>query len=246
LRRSPTNWPPEAWNPPLTVLAAFGALLLAYAPGIAYLALGVKLGAFSAERLPPNQFLIAQVICYLPLAAYLMIVIPSLAHVRLPELGFRTPGRREIEGGIIGAGLMWLVVGVSGGLIAGLTHRHDTEAAVALLQQMKSPAEKLVFTAVAVVLAPMVEELGFRVFIFNAFTRYVDVWPAALLSGLIFGSVHALGSPGQIWTIGIPLALGGVVLAYVYASNRCYWSNVITHGAFNAISVIAIFFFHAS
>ncbi|MGP6157820.1 MAG: lysostaphin resistance A-like protein [Vulcanimicrobiaceae bacterium] len=245
-RLSPTNWPPDAWNVPLTVAAALGALVLAYAPGILYLAVGIRLGAFTVAHLPPTQFLVAQVVCYLPLAIYLLLVTPALAHVPLAELGFRSPGRHEIEGGLVGAGMMWLVVGISGTLVAALTHRHDTEAAVALLQQMKTPGQKLVFAAVAVVFAPMVEELGFRVFIFNAFTRYVEVWWAAALSGVVFGLVHALGSPDQIATVGLPLALGGVVLAYVYASNRCYWSNVITHGTFNAISVIAIFFFHAS
>jgi membrane protease YdiL (CAAX protease family) len=141
---------------------------------------------------------------------------------------------------------MWLIVDSCGALIATLTHLHDTEAAVALLQHMTTPLQKLLFAAIAVVLAPMVEELGFRVFLFNAFTRYVDVWPAAVLSGLLFGLVHALGSASQILTVGIPLALGGVVLAYVYASNRCYWSNVITHATFNAISVVAVFFFKAA
>jgi hypothetical protein len=245
-RLSPTNWPPDAWNLPLTVLAAFGALFLAYAPGIFYLGIGISRGDFSPAHVPPTQFLVAQVTCYLPLAAYLLFTIPALARVPLANLGFRAPGRREIQGGLAGAVVMWLIVALASALVAGLTHRHDTEAAVALLQQMKTPAEKFVFAAVAVVLAPMVEELGFRTFIFNAFTRYVDVWPAAFLSGLAFGLVHALGDPQQLLTIGIPLALGGVVLAYVYAANRCYWSNVITHATFNAISVVAIFVFHAS
>ncbi len=245
-RLSPTNWPPNAWNPSLTLLAAFGALVFASAPGFAYLWFGVKLGFFTATRPSPTQLLAAQVVSYLPLAAYLLVVLPALARVSLAKLGLRRPSWRELESGVLGAGAMWLVVGVSGTLLAALTHRHDTETAVALLQQMKTPAEKLMFAAVAVILAPMVEELGFRVFIFNAFTRYVGMWPAAIFSGLVFGLVHALGNPAQIPTVAIPLALGGVVLAYVYASNRCYWSNVITHGVFNAISVIAIFSFHAT
>ncbi|MFY9780341.1 MAG: type II CAAX endopeptidase family protein [Candidatus Baltobacteraceae bacterium] len=245
-RLSPTNWPPDAWNPPVTALAACGALFLAYAPGIVYLGAGIRRGAYTAGHVPPMQFLIAQAVCYVPLALYLLLAIPALARVPLAKLGFRAPARREILGGLGGAAVMWLIVAVSSALLAGLTHRHDTEPAVALLQQMKTPLQKVVFAAVAVVLAPMVEELGFRVFIFNAFTRYVDMWPAALLSGLAFGLVHALGNPGQIPTVAIPLGLGGVVLAYVYAANRCYWSSVITHGTFNAVSVIAIFFFHAT
>jgi membrane protease YdiL (CAAX protease family) len=45
-------------------------------------------------------------------------------------------------------------------------------------------------------------------------------------------------------TVAIPLMLGGVVLAAVYRYSRCYWSNVITHGLFNSISLVAVFGFH--
>ncbi len=244
-RLSPTNWPPDAWNISLTILALFGAFFFAVAPGVAYLSFLVALHRFDPAHPAPDQFLIAQIVSYLPLGAYLLVVIPALSRRSLAALGFRRPGPRDIAIGLGGAVVMWLAVGVAGSLLADLTHRHDTEAAVALLQQMKTPLEKLVFASVAVVLAPMIEELGFRLFIFNALTRYVSVWPAAILSGLVFGLIHSTG-PAQFATVGIPLACGGVVLAYVYAKTRCYWSNVLTHALFNTVSVIAIFYFHAT
>ncbi len=82
-------------------------------------------------------------------------------------------------------------------------------------------------------------------FVFGALTRYFPIWLSALLSGLLFGVAH-YGGKGQFITVSIPLALGGVVLAYVYATSRCYWSNVITHATFNTINVVALVFFHAN
>jgi hypothetical protein len=127
--------------------------------------------------------------------------------------------------------------------ISALTHIHDTEAAVALLAQMKTPFEKLLFVAVAAILAPIIEELAFRAFLFNAFSRYMSISAAALSSAILFGLVHA-SSAQQLLTVSVPLCFGGLVLAAVYRISRCYWSNVISHAIFNSISLVAVFVFH--
>jgi len=111
------------------------------------------------------------------------------------------------------------------------------------LRQMKTPLQQTLFFATACVLAPMIEELTFRVFLFNALTRYVSLPAAIVVSGVIFGIVHS-ASLSQLLTVSVPLAIGGMVLAYVYARTRSYWASVTTHALFNSISVVAIFVFH--
>ena len=245
---SPTPWPRKAWQIPLTILAAFGAFVCAVVPGVIYIIISAQMGLIDRAhpaKMPPDQLLFAQLISYIPLGLYLMYALPRVAHVSLRELGIRRPTARELAIGAAGTVAMWLVVSLSGALIAALSHRHDTEAAVALLQQMKSPGEKLLFFAIACILAPMLEELTFRVFLFNALTRYVSIPSAMVASGIIFGIAHS-ASPSQFVTVSIPLALGGIVLAYVYAATRSYWACVTTHALFNSVSVIAIFVFHVS
>ena len=107
---------------------------------------------------------------------------------------------------------------------------------------MRTPFEKFSFSALAVVFAPLVEELAFRVFVFNAFWRRMPLLLAAVASGVLFGAIHAT-SPSELLTIGLPLMGGGVVLALVYARTRCYWSSVLTHAMFNGITVVAFFVF---
>jgi membrane protease YdiL (CAAX protease family) len=244
---SPTPWPREAWNVPLTILAAIGAVVFAIVPGIVYVVFATVTGAIDPHHprnVPADQLLIAQVVTYVPLGIYLAIVLPRLSLVSLRDLGLRAPTARELGIALGGTVAMWLIVTIVGTALAALTHRQDTEAAVAVLKQMHTPGEKLLFFTIACVLAPMIEELAFRVFLFNAFTRYASLPVAALASGALFGVVHS-SSLGQLLTVSVPLALGGVVLAYVYAATRCYWANVTTHAVFNSISVIAIFVFHA-
>ena len=142
------------------------------------------------------------------------------------------------------AGLMWIVVTGSSAAVETLSHHRDTEAAIALLKGIKTPYEKFLFVSVAVVFAPLVEELAFRVFAFNAILRWTNVPVAAVCSGILFGLVHALGAaPSQLLTVSLPLALGGIVLAGIYAATRCYWASVLTHALFNSVTVVAYFIF---
>jgi len=231
------------------LLVALGTAACMILPALAYIVVAFSLGHFDPGK-PNDQLLIAQAVTYVPWAAFLLVVLPRLSRTSLRALGFRWPVSRDVGIALGGALAMWLVVTLVGGTIVTLTHRHTTEAAVALLQQLRTPAEKALYVTIAVALAPMLEELTFRVFIFNALTRYVSVPAAALGSAIVFGLVHAQAKTkeeliGQLLTVSIPLILGGIVLAYVYTTTRCYWANVITHGTFNAVTIVAVMFLHA-
>jgi len=245
---SPIAWPDNAWNVPLSLLVGAGAIFLAIAPGLVYLIFAAAVGAVDMRHPDASavQVLVAQVATYGPLGAYLALMLPRIARVSYRELGFRAPTASEIGIGLAGTAAMWLAVSASGSAIEALTHHHDTETAVALMQQLHSPGERVLFFSIACVLAPMIEELAFRVYLYNALTRYASVPAAIAGSGLVFGVVHAFGAAtSQLLTVGVPLALGGMILAYVYARTRCYWANVTTHACFNAISVVAVYVFHA-
>jgi len=245
---SPTSWPPKAWPVGGILLVALGVLVLYVIAPFIYLSIAARLHVVDLRHPLANaqQLVIAQLFGYAPVALFLGLVLPRLARVTRAELGIRKPALRDLQTGVLGTIVMWLVVTFASAIIFSITKRHDTENAIALLQQMKTPLDKIGFFILACILAPMIEELIFRVFLFNALTRYASIAVAIVVSGLVFGIVHALGAASaQLVTVSIPLALGGMVLAFVYARTRNYWANVTTHGLFNSISVIAIFVFHA-
>ncbi len=246
---SPIRWPTKAWNPVLALLTVAAIITLDVVPGLIYIVGYADLhGGERALHAPPAfQLLLAQLVAYVPLLIFLFFALPRLARVPLAELGVRKPTGRDIGVGLAGTVAMWLVVVLVGNAMASITHRHDTETAVALLRDLKTPVELGAFFLLACVFAPIAEELVFRLFIFNALTNVTSVARAALLSGALFGAVHALGSsPAELLTIALPLAFGGVVLAYVYATTHCFWSNVTTHACFNGINVAALVFLHAT
>jgi len=185
----------------------------------------------------------SQYAVYVPLATYFLVVVRPVSRLSFAALGFGPPSWRNLGTAALGAVAMWIAVTLVATIVEAVTHLHTTEAAVVLMRQIHTFGQQVLFIAMAVVFAPLVEELAFRVFLFNAFLRYAPFWIAALGSSFLFGLAHAQ-APAEIITVSIPLTAGGVVLAAVYQRTRNYWSNVATHALFNGVSVIAFFAFH--
>lgn len=87
-----------------------------------------------------------------------------------------------------------------------------------------------------VVLAPFAEELFFRGFFFAGLRRRWSLWPSAVLSGAIFGLVHAPTGP----TAAIPLAGLGVGLAWLYNKTGSIYPSMLAHFLNNAIAISVV------
>lgn len=180
-----------------------------------------------------------------PVVLFLLFILPKLARGTLADIGIRPPTRADLRTALLGAAAMWVAVESAALLMQKLTGRPPNEAAIALLRGVNGPAEALAFALVGAVVAPVAEELAFRAFLFRAIERYVPFWPAAAISGMCFGIVHiSAPTATDVFGLGVPLAIGGMVLAYVYARTRCLWTNVAAHAAFNSVSLVAVFAFH--
>lgn len=86
----------------------------------------------------------------------------------------------------------------------------------------------------AVVIAPLFEEIFFRGFMYQAFRKTMRLWPAVILTSLVFGLAHI--DPAII----IPIALVGMILLGIYRWTGNLWSSIITHAGYNAIAVTAL------
>jgi membrane protease YdiL (CAAX protease family) len=239
-----TSWRRGTFSVPASIVFVIGAAILFVVASVILVLIALKMGKLNihqAHNLPATTLLVAQLLAYGPLGLYMLRFLPSVAGMSLRDLGLRMPSARDIAIGAGGALLMLAAVQLSALAMIALTHQQPTEEAIALLRQVKTPLQKILFVATAVVVAPMIEELGFRVFLFSAIRRYAPALVAAVLSGAAFGLVHGILSP----TIWVPLACGGIVLAFVYSWTRNYWASVVTHALFNSTTTIAVLVFHA-
>jgi len=101
-----------------------------------------------------------------------------------------------------------------------------------------NPGIGIVIAAVLaiVVVAPFSEELFFRGFLFAGLRSRWSLWPSALLSGAIFGLVHAPTGP----TAAIPLAGLGVGLAWLYNKTDSLWPCILAHLINNALAISVV------
>ena len=94
------------------------------------------------------------------------------------------------------------------------------------LQENKSPTEVMWVAAAAVVTAPLLEELVYRVILQGSLRAKVSRNLAIIISAVIFAVAH--GWPNMLGLL--PLAL---ILGYLYDRTNNYLTVVTTHAAFN-------------
>lgn len=229
--RSPRKFPLGA-----TVVAAIGILPVIFVAAV----IGFFIvRAFSGGRIDPRHITVVQGLCvqlfaYILLVPYLLIVMTKVWRMSLRELGFRVPTPQNLGYGLLGAVGMIVIVQGLAAIIQTLSHTHHEEQAVQLLKAVKTSGVLAFFTLYAVIVAPFVEELTFRVFFFSAAARVMPVLAAALASGFFFGAAHA-----DLIAF-VPLGIGGVLLCYLYFKTRNAWVSMIAHGIFNGTTIVAL------
>lgn len=92
----------------------------------------------------------------------------------------------------------------------------------------------LMILAVCIV-GPIAEELVFRGMIFGKLRRAFSFWPAAIISGIMFGVFHMNIMQG------VYASVLGVLLAYVYEKTQTIFGSIFFHIVFNASSYITDF-----
>jgi hypothetical protein len=231
---SPESWPADAFPFWISLVALIVAFAI-YLASIIYLVRFFAISPHAIRAVELTKGMVeAQIVSYLPLLAYIAVVLPWLAKRSLRAILGPFHGR-QIFAGLIGAIMMWLAVIIVGAIQASFVGHQPTQTAVKLFENAKPGLWLDVMAVVAVTLAPFAEELVFRGFIFNALWKRLPFSLSALVSGIIFGLAH-----GQAAGIA-PLAAGGFVLASVYARSGSLWSSMIAHGTFNGITLTLLF-----
>jgi CAAX protease family protein len=231
----PTRWPKNSFGGIWTWLIAgfIGGLF------IAVFFIGLLKPPAAAAYTASESYLIigVQVVIDVLLIVLVLATLPSISRFSLRELGFRMPDRSALVIAVlIGFPGMVIVANGSETLIDYITKHQHPQDVVQLFLHLHDPTAIAVFAVFAVIFTPFAEETLFRIFFFNLGLRYGGFWGGAILSGVLFGIAH--GDPYAA----IPLMLGGIVLCAVYYFSRNAYAPMISHGLFNALSIVALLF----
>jgi membrane protease YdiL (CAAX protease family) len=218
----------------LVIIAALGVGAIVLFVGVAWL---FAQGLSSSRNVPIVGAIVIQLVLEGAVVALLLVALPRLSGFSLKELGFVAPQPWQIGVGLLGALVMIVVVEGGASLIQAVVHQQHEQQVIALFKQVRSQPNVMWFFAVfAVIVAPFMEEMIFRVFLFNLGLRYGGFWAGAIVSGIAFGLAH-----GDLFVL-LPLALGGMVLSFVYYRTRNAFCSMVTHGCFNAVTVFALIY----
>lgn len=95
---------------------------------------------------------------------------------------------------------------------------------------------RIAMVLMAVIVAPITEEIYFRGFVYNILKKWSGPVPAALASSFFFAIIHT--SLSQT----IPLTLFALVQCWAYEKSRSIWLPITLHMLFNGINCFAILF----
>jgi membrane protease YdiL (CAAX protease family) len=219
------------WRPieaiPVFVIAVFGGVVLG-------LPATVVIGSCSA------RFIVVTLAGELAFLGAVLLWVRYVNRGPLEALGLpRQPLGDATAGVLTGAALV--VIGTLALALARAAATSILGHAPPSAQQVQScvhgPA--LAFLAPVVILAaPLGEEAFFRGFLYKSLRNRLSVWPAAVVSALVFGAVHYAG-PGFL--VLIPgLFLVGIGLALVYERRQSLLASAAAHATFNLVGYLFI------
>lgn len=141
-------------------------------------------------------------------------------------------------GGYISAVLLVLVTSLVGidSWIVTVFGPLELQEVVQLMAETDDPALKIAIGTAAVVVAPIVEEIFFRGYLYTVAKRFSDRFFAAIISSLIFALMH-----GSIHAV-IPLFVLAMIMALLFEMTGSLWAPIALHMLFNGITTANLLF----
>jgi uncharacterized protein len=189
--------------------------------------------ALLAVQVAPGKVEIERIQAHVLLSFFMLVLLlfPLLQNRETAvRLGFTTNRwKRQVAMGF--GGFVACVLPVVLCLLATLFMREESNEHP-YLQAIKGGSLEVLFwvSVSAVLIAPILEELFYRVVLQTWLQHIIDARQALLLTAAIFAAVHRLPDAIPLF----PLAL---VLGYLYQKQRSFLTIVIIHMLFNAVNI---------
>jgi membrane protease YdiL (CAAX protease family) len=220
----PRSFPPANWGPWVALIGVIAAL----GTGVFLSIPGLLAGENSHNELSTLGSILVQIGTALGFLLVPMAVAASRGAKGLPQilsrLGVRKFTPSAFKWMAAAAGLYLLFTALYAGLIIEPHQKDIAEAFGPVAVQV----------VLIVILAPISEELCFRGMLYGGLRERLPRYPAALITGLIFGGLHA--------TTGVtavpPLIVFGFLLALLYEKTGSIVPGIMLHMLNNIVALL--------
>jgi membrane protease YdiL (CAAX protease family) len=234
-----------SWSwPHFIVFVIFGLVSLVLVQGILgvyYLPHGQKLTTKQMEQylLSKPQFAIGSMLIWYAIIFFFLYVTLSVlrGHTFWKCLGWRkisSHNREQPRNPLVyfftGCGLSLFVAL----LTAGMKEPEN----IPMEELFKHRTTALLFVAMAVFVAPLVEETLFRGYLYPLFARSFGIMPGILLTGTLFGLMHG-AQLGWTWSLVSLLILVGIIFTLVRARTGSVFASFLMHLGYNSLIAVA-------
>ncbi len=206
------------------VLYVFFAGILSFTPGIE---------GFLSTLHPSIAFLIQYLLQFVILFCPLWLFVVGKYNPTLEDFGFKSISLKKLMKTVLLAYLGYLLLSMGLSWILSLT---DSSLPGYESQESYLPLFGMDFAGLAVgfllvgVLAPILEEILFRGFVYRIFVKTWPLWMGSILSAALFALIHV-----QFQTF-IPLFVLGLLLNYTYQKTGSLWAPIAFHSLNNILA----------
>ena len=224
------------------IFFAFISLLVVQSVLVAFLApRGLSAQRLQAYFLSNPKFAIGSMLIWYALLFFFLYVTLSLlrGHSFWECLGWRKIQPRAGE--LPRNPLVYFVAGCGLSLfVAVVSSRMKTPENMPIEELFKYRQTAMLFMAMAVLVAPVVEETLFRGYLYPLFARSLGVAPGIVVTGVLFGMMHG-AQLGWTWALVSVLIFVGIVFTIVRARTGSVFASYLMHLGYNSlISAFAI------
>jgi membrane protease YdiL (CAAX protease family) len=218
-----------AWRPWSSVLALVAGLGGALVGGLVVYVIAA-IGGADLDNPPASVDISATLLQDVAFIAAALVFASMVARPRPWHFGLRDTRIGPALGYIVAAYLVFIATAAAWSAALNL---HETDDVVNQLGADSSTVALIAVTILVCVVAPIAEEFFFRGYFFGALRNWRGLWPAAIITGLVFGGIHVGSAPVGFL---VPLAFFGFLLCLIYDRTRSLYPCMALHCLNNSIA----------
>jgi len=220
---------PARWAPWTAWVALVTAFAFAIAGAIVVGLVGAAFGA-SFRDPPPAVNIVATFVQDAAFISAALLFARSAGRAAVAQLGFV---RTRLWSALGWMALAYVAYGILSSVWAQVVHTHARDNLPTSLGVSESTAALVAVCVLVTTIAPLAEETLFRGYFFGALRNWRGPWPAAILTGIVFGAIH-YGSADKVFLL--PLAIFGIGLCLVRERTGSLLPCIALHAINNSLA----------